>query len=32
MEAIFKGIAKAIEHAVSENQRIQGVPSTKGSL
>jgi imidazoleglycerol-phosphate dehydratase len=32
MEAIFKGMAKAIEHAVSENKRIQGVPSTKGSL
>ena len=32
MEAIFKGTAKAIEHAVSEDQRIQGVPSTKGSL
>ena len=32
MEAIFKGMAKAIEHAVSEDQRIQGVPSTKGSL
>ncbi|MBQ27093.1 MAG: imidazoleglycerol-phosphate dehydratase [Nitrospiraceae bacterium] len=32
MEAIFKGMAKAIEHAASEDHRIQGIPSTKGSL
>tara|TARA_B100000315_G_scaffold260095_1_gene319239 strand:- start:724 stop:1314 length:591 start_codon:yes stop_codon:yes gene_type:complete len=32
IEAIFKGIAKAIEHAISKDDRIQGVPSTKGSL
>jgi len=32
MEAIFKGMAKVLEHAVSENPRIHGVPSTKGSL
>ena len=32
MEAIFKGMAKAIEHAASEDNRIQGIPSTKGSL
>ena len=32
MEAIFKGMAKAIEHAVGEDHRIQGVPSTKGTL
>ena len=32
MEAIFKGMAKSIQHAITEDQRIQGVPSTKGSL
>jgi len=32
LEAAFKGTAKAIEHAIAVNERIQGIPSTKGTL
>ncbi|NPU84897.1 MAG: imidazoleglycerol-phosphate dehydratase HisB [Syntrophaceae bacterium] len=31
-EAIFKALARALKKAVSPNERIQGIPSTKGSL
>ncbi|MFT5366752.1 MAG: imidazoleglycerol-phosphate dehydratase [Candidatus Latescibacterota bacterium] len=32
MEAIFKAVARALRQAVSQDPRITGVPSTKGSL
>jgi len=31
-EAIFKAFARALRKAVTPNERIQGIPSTKGSL
>jgi imidazoleglycerol-phosphate dehydratase len=31
-EAIFKGLAKALEYAVQRNERIKDIPSTKGIL
>ena len=31
-EAIFKGLARALAEAVSIDERVQGVPSTKGVL
>ena len=31
-EAIFKGLAKALESAVQVDERIKDVPSTKGIL
>ncbi len=31
-EAIFKGLARAIEQAVQRDPRVQGIPSTKGVL
>jgi imidazoleglycerol-phosphate dehydratase len=31
-EAIFKGLAKAIDQAVQIDPRVQGIPSTKGVL
>ncbi len=31
-EAIFKGLAKALDAAATLDPRVQGVPSTKGSL
>jgi imidazoleglycerol-phosphate dehydratase len=31
-EAVFKGLAKAIDQAVQLDSRVEGVPSTKGSL
>jgi imidazoleglycerol-phosphate dehydratase len=31
-EAIFKGLAKALEEAVRRNERIRDIPSTKGTL
>ncbi|HHT9125833.1 MAG TPA: imidazoleglycerol-phosphate dehydratase HisB [Candidatus Brocadiia bacterium] len=32
VEAIFKGLAKALDTAVRINERIEGVPSTKGIM
>lgn len=32
MEAIFKGVAKALDHATAIDERVTGVPSTKGKL
>ena len=31
-EAVFKGLAKAIDQAVQLDPRVEGVPSTKGTL
>ncbi len=31
-EAVFKGLAKAVDHACRIDPRVTGVPSTKGSL
>jgi len=31
-EAVFKGLAKALDHAVQLDPRVEGVPSTKGTL
>jgi len=31
-EAVFKGLAKAVDHACQLDPRVEGVPSTKGSL
>ena len=31
-EAVFKGLAKAVDHACRVDSRVTGVPSTKGSL
>ncbi len=31
-EAVFKGLAKAVDEACQVDPRVQGVPSTKGSL
>ncbi|MFD2760051.1 imidazoleglycerol-phosphate dehydratase HisB [Lentibacillus juripiscarius] len=32
IEAIFKGAGRALDQAVSINERVDGIPSTKGSL
>jgi imidazoleglycerol-phosphate dehydratase len=32
VEAQFKGVARALRHAVAYDPRERGVPSTKGSL
>jgi imidazoleglycerol-phosphate dehydratase len=32
IEAVFKGLARALEQAVQRDPRVQGVPSTKGVL
>lgn len=32
IEAVFKGLGRALRQAVSIDQRIKGVPSSKGSL
>ena len=32
IEAVFKGIARAIEQAVRRDPRVRGIPSTKGML
>ena len=32
IEAVFKALARALDHAVSVDARVQGAPSTKGSL
>ena len=31
-EAIFKGMGKAIKMAITKDQRLDSIPSTKGSL
>lgn len=31
-EAVFKGLAKAVDHACRVDPRVTGIPSTKGSL
>lgn len=31
-EAVFKGLAKALDQAIQMDPRVEGVPSTKGSL
>ncbi len=31
-EAVFKGLAKAVDQACQRDPRVEGVPSTKGSL
>ena len=31
-EAVFKGLAKAVDQASRRDPRVTGVPSTKGSL
>jgi imidazoleglycerol-phosphate dehydratase len=31
-EAIFKGLARALDHATQIDPRVEGVPSTKGTL
>ena len=31
-EAVFKGLAKAVDHACQLDPRVEGVPSTKGTL
>ena len=31
-EAVFKGLARAVDQAVQLDSRVEGVPSTKGSL
>jgi len=32
VEAVFKGLARAIEQAVRRDPRVKGIPSTKGKL
>jgi imidazoleglycerol-phosphate dehydratase len=32
IEAVFKGLARALEQAVRRDPRVQGIPSTKGML
>lgn len=32
IEAVFKGLARAVRMAVEMNERVKGIPSTKGSL
>lgn len=32
VEAVFKGVARAIEQAVRRDSRVKGIPSTKGML
>jgi imidazoleglycerol-phosphate dehydratase len=31
-ESIFKGVAKALEYAITRDPRVQGVPSSKGTI
>src|SRR5437764_15264229 len=31
-EAVFKGLAKAVDEACQLDQRVEGIPSTKGTL
>ncbi|MGB8170028.1 MAG: imidazoleglycerol-phosphate dehydratase HisB [Chthoniobacteraceae bacterium] len=31
-EAVFKGLAKAVDHACQLDPRVEGIPSTKGTL
>jgi imidazoleglycerol-phosphate dehydratase len=31
-ESVFKGLAKAVDHACQLDPRVEGIPSTKGSL
>jgi imidazoleglycerol-phosphate dehydratase len=31
-EALFKGLAKAVDQACQLDPRVEGIPSTKGSL
>jgi imidazoleglycerol-phosphate dehydratase len=31
-EAVFKGLARALDQATRIDPRVEGVPSTKGSL
>jgi imidazoleglycerol-phosphate dehydratase len=31
-EAVFKGLARALDQATQIDSRVQGVPSTKGQL
>jgi imidazoleglycerol-phosphate dehydratase len=32
IEAVFKGLARALEQAVRRDPRVKGIPSTKGML
>ncbi|MCE0482685.1 MAG: imidazoleglycerol-phosphate dehydratase HisB [Methylacidiphilales bacterium] len=32
IEAVFKGLARALEQAVRRDSRVKGIPSTKGTL
>jgi imidazoleglycerol-phosphate dehydratase len=32
IEAVFKGLARALEQAVRRDPRVTGIPSTKGML
>ncbi|HLS09080.1 MAG TPA: imidazoleglycerol-phosphate dehydratase, partial [Lentibacillus sp.] len=32
IESIFKGFGRVLDQAASLNDRIEGIPSTKGSL
>jgi imidazoleglycerol-phosphate dehydratase len=32
IEAVFKGVARAMEQAVRRDPRVKGIPSTKGML
>jgi len=32
IEAVFKGVARALEQAVRRDPRVKGIPSTKGML
>jgi len=31
-ESIFKGVAKALDYAITRDDRVQGVPSSKGTI
>jgi len=31
-ESIFKGVAKALDYAITRDERVQGVPSSKGTI
>jgi imidazoleglycerol-phosphate dehydratase len=31
-EAVFKGLAKAVDQACQHDPRVEGIPSTKGTL
>ena len=32
IEAVFKGLARALEQAVRRDPRVKGIPSTKGMI